>query len=62
MGRPAYAVASDLLGTAVSLAIIYHLTALPHWGINAVICGYTVAFIMISLLDYFLIQHFLNRI
>lgn len=62
MGRPGYAVASDLFGTAVSLALIYHLTALPYWGINGVVCGYTAAFILISLLDYVLIQHFLRRI
>lgn len=62
MGRPAYAVASDLAGTAASLGMIYRLTALPHWGINGVICGYTVAFIIISLLDYLMIQHFVKKV
>lgn len=62
MGRPAYAVAADLAGTAVSLTIIYCLTALPQWGINGVTCGYTFSFIIISLLDYFLIQHFVSKV
>lgn len=62
MGRPAYAVISDLSGTAVSLALIYHLTALPHWGINGVTCAYTFSFIIISVLDYFMICHFVKKV
>jgi stage V sporulation protein B len=62
MGRPAVAVATDLAGTAISLTIIYHLTALPQWGINGVTCAYTVGFIIISLLDYFLIYHFVKKV
>ena len=62
MGRPAVAVATDLAGTAISLTIIYHLTALPQWGINGVTCAYTVGFIIISLLDYFLINHFVKNV
>lgn len=62
MGRPGCAVASDLSGTAVSLVLIYHLTALPHWGINGVACGYTAAFILIALLDYIMIQYFLKKV
>lgn len=62
MGRPAVAVATDLGGTAISLALIYYLTALPHWGIKGVTCGYTFSFIIISLLDYFLIYRFIRRV
>ncbi len=62
MGRPGVAVATDLAGTAVSLAVIYHFTALPHWGINGVTCGYTLSFIIIALLDYFLIQRFIKKV
>ncbi len=62
MGRPAYAVAADLAGTAVSLSIIYYLTALPHWGINGVTCAYTFSFIIIALLEYFMICRFMSKI
>lgn len=62
MGRPAYAVAADLAGTAVSLTMIYCLTALPHWGITGVACGYTFSFIIISLLDYFMIRHLVKKV
>ncbi|NLA26359.1 MAG: hypothetical protein GX878_03080, partial [Firmicutes bacterium] len=62
MGRPAFAVAADLTGTAVSLTFIYFLTALPHWGINGVVCGYTFSFIIISLLGFLLINHFIRKV
>ncbi len=62
MGRPAYAVAADLSGTAVSLALIYYLTALPRWGISGVTCGYTFSFVIISLLDYIMICHFVKKV
>ena len=62
MGRPGYAASTDLLGTAAGLAVIYRLAALPHWGINGAACGYTVSFIVIALVDYLLIFHFLKRI
>lgn len=62
MGRPGVAMATDLLGTTIVLAIIYHLTALPHWGINGVTCAYTVGFIIISLLDFFLINYFVKKV
>jgi len=62
MGRPAVAVATDLLGTAISLTMIFYLTALPGWGIDGVTCAYTVSFIFISLLDFLLIRNFVKRV
>ena len=62
MGRPGYAFSTDLTGTAAALVIIYRLTALPQWGIRGALCGYTVAFIIIALLDYLLIYRFLGKV
>ncbi len=62
MGLPAVAVATDLLGTAISLAMIYHLAALPSWGINGVIFAYTACYLFVSLLDCLLIRSFVNKI
>ncbi|HHW74934.1 MAG TPA: polysaccharide biosynthesis protein [Firmicutes bacterium] len=62
LGRPGYAFSTDLAGTTAGLVIIYHLTAQPQWGINGAVCGYTVAFISIALLDYLLINRFLRKI
>ena len=51
LGKPGVAVANDLAGTALSLTIIYYLTASPLYGIAGVIWGYGAAFSLISLLD-----------
>lgn len=51
LGRPGVAVANDLTGTALSLAIIYYLTASPAYGIAGVIWGYGAAFSLITLLN-----------
>lgn len=60
MGRPGIAVTNDLIGTLISLAIIYYLTASPNWGITGVVFGYTTAFTLITLVDLICI-HFLIR-
>ncbi len=62
MGRPGIAVANDLAGTVISLSIIYGLTALPGWGIKGVICGYTIAFTLIALLDCLFIFHLARKV
>jgi stage V sporulation protein B len=62
MGRPGIAVANDLAGTVISLILIYYLTALPGWGIKGVICGYTVAFTLIAILDCLFIYLLSRRI
>lgn len=62
MGRPGIAVANDLAGTMISLSIIYYLTALPGWGINGVICGYTIAFTLITILDCFFIFRLARKV
>lgn len=62
MGRPGIAVANDMAGTAASLLIIYRLTAMPGWGINGVICGYTVAFTAITILDCYFIFRLAGKV
>ncbi len=62
MGRPGIAVANDLGGTVISLAIIYYLTASPHWGITGVVLGYTAAFTLITLIDLIFIFYLVRKI
>ena len=62
MGRPGIAVANDLGGTVAGLTIIYYLTVNPAWGINGVILGYSVSFILIALADCLFISHLMRRV
>jgi stage V sporulation protein B len=50
-GRPGLAVSNDLAGTVLSLVLICFLTPKPAWGISGVVCAYTAAFGLITLLD-----------
>lgn len=60
-GRPGVAVANDLAGTALSLVIIYYLTADPAHGIFGVAWGYITAFVFITLLDGYFIYRYLDQ-
>lgn len=62
MGHPGIAVTNDLAGTLLALFMIYHLTAIPAWGINGVVCAYTVAFTLITLLDCICIFYLARRV
>ncbi len=59
-GRPGVAVANDLAGTALSLVMIYYLTADPAFGIAGVVWGYSAAFILIAVLDLYCIYRFMT--
>ncbi|MEW5785501.1 MAG: polysaccharide biosynthesis protein [Bacillota bacterium] len=62
MGRPGIAVVNDLAGTLTGLAIIYALTARPEWGINGVVVGYSVSFMLIALADCLAIAHLVRKV
>lgn len=61
-GRPGVAVANDLAGTALGLVIIYYLAADPAFGIFGVVWGYSVTFVLISLLDVYFIYRFTKNL